>query len=79
MLLNMMLNKLDESDHIPERTLTLVIRLTSEDTFAIDIYDHSSGDDVTIACHDEGSCVEGENKLLAAEIRSWVSLMRDGI
>ena len=62
-----------------ERPITLIIRLTSKDTFAVDIHDHDSGDDVTIACHDEGESVEGENKLLAAEIRSWVSLMRDGI
>ena len=72
-------NAEDELDHTPERTLTLVIRLTSEDTFAVDIHDHDSGDDVTIACHDEGDCVESDNRILAAEIRSWVSLMRDGI
>ena len=72
-------NTEDESDHTPERALSLVIRLTSEDTFAVDIHDHNSGDDVTIACHDDGASIEGENRLLAAEIRSWVSLMRDGI
>lgn len=72
-------NTEEEPDHTPERTLTLVIRLTSEDTFAVDIHDHNSGDDVTIACHDKGDCVESDNRIIAAEIRSWVSLMRDGI
>ena len=59
-----------------ERTLEINIRLTSPNTFDIEISENESGDFVCIECHDNGD-VERENKKIIDEIRSWVEIMRD--
>ena len=60
-----------------KRTLEITLRLTSPDTFDIEISENESGDCVRIECHDRGRGVSSENKKIMEEIRSWVEIMRE--
>ena len=60
-----------------ERILEITIKLTSADTFDIEISENESGDSVCIECHDRGRGVSSENKKIMEEIRSWVEFMRE--
>ena len=60
-----------------KRTLEITLRLTSPNTFDIEISENESGDSVCIECHDRGRGVSSENKKIMEEIRSWVEIMRE--
>ena len=63
-----------------ERNLEIKIKLTSDNTFDVEIYDPVSGDFSRFSCQDSGFVNheewQTENNRLAGEIRSWVALMR---
>ena len=60
-----------------EKTLEITLKLTSADTFDIEISENESGDCVRIECHDRGRDVSSENKKIIDEIRSWIEIMRE--
>ena len=62
-----------------ERTLDVKIKLTSDNTFDLEIFDRESGLLKIIKCSDNGTTVEMEDKEITSEIRSWVSIMRESL
>ena len=60
-----------------KKTLEVTLKLTSPDTFDIEISENESGDSIRIECHDKGRDVSNENKKIIDEIRSWVEIMRE--
>lgn len=59
------------------KNLEVTIQITSENTFDVLFYEPESGDHVRYECHDDGPDILRENRMLSAEIRSWVSLLRE--
>ena len=60
-----------------QKTIEVTIKLTSDTTFDMEFYEPESGDFNRISgCDADG--VKLDNAI-AEELRSWVSLMRDGI
>ena len=59
-----------------ERTLTITITLTSADTYEVTFIDAESGDIAIYKCSDY-ALPKVQDRLLGAEITSWVSIMRD--
>ena len=57
--------------------LEVEIKLTSDKTFSVGVYEPQSGDYTEIDCHDKGWNIAEENKRIIAEIRSWVSMLRE--
>ena len=60
-----------------KKTLEVTLKLTSPDTFDIEISENESGYFLRIECHDRGRDVSNENKKIIDEIRSWVEFMRE--
>lgn len=60
-----------------KKLLEISLVLVSDNTFDVEIYEPESGEFNIVKCHDDGHTVETENKQLADEIRSWVSMMRE--
>lgn len=64
-----------------ERNLEIKIKLTSDNTFDVEIYDPESSDLERVHCTDSAfanhETWQKENNKLAAEIRSWVDILRD--
>ena len=59
-----------------ERTLSVTITLTSADTFAVTFIDNESGDTAIYNCSDY-ALPRCQDKMLGAEITSWVNIMRE--
>ena len=60
-----------------KRILEIALKLTSPNTFDVEIHEPESGDFVRVECHDKGRGVNSENKKIMEEIRSWVEFMRE--
>lgn len=59
----------------PTRTLDVTIELTSPSTFDVHFLENETGDRCTISCTDARD--PDHDVRLAAEIRSWVQIMRE--
>jgi hypothetical protein len=59
------------------RTLEITLEITSENTFLMDVYEPESGDQFAYHLHDDDTNLESENSIIANEIRSWVSMLRE--
>lgn len=57
--------------------LKVTIKLTSDETFSVGIYEPQSGDYTEIDCHDKGWETMKENTIIMQEIRSWVTMLRE--
>ena len=58
------------------KNLQVTIQITSENTFDVLFYEPESGDHMRYECHSDGTNILFENRLLAAEIRSWAELLK---
>lgn len=59
------------------RLLEITLKITSDTTFDVEIYEPQSGDFTRIPCNDSGNLCGEENARIASEIRSWIMDMRE--
>lgn len=59
------------------KLLEVTIKLTSNETFSVEIYEPETGDFTSIECHDKGWETMNENTMIMQEIRSWVESLRE--
>lgn len=59
------------------KLIEITLRLTSDDTFDVEIYEPETGDFTRIECHDKGWETMKENTMIMQELRSWVESLRE--